>query len=260
MSAASGGPGRGPGERRTLDRLLSRAGAASRAQARRLVAAGRVSVDGRVVRAPDAWVDPLRQRVLLDEKPLQTKRFVHLLLHKPAGVLVTARDPAGRRTVYDLLGELPERVVPVGRLDRATSGLLLLSNDTDLADAVTDPASGLPKTYLVKAEGLLDDATLGRLAAGVGLQDGPTLPARVERQRAGERRTWLTITITEGRNRQVRRMLEAVGSEVLQLKRLSIGPLTLDGLASGRHRALSLDEERALRAALPAARGAGRRR
>jgi pseudouridine synthase len=188
-------------------------------------------------------------------------RPLHLLLNKPKDCLTTAHDEQGRRTVYHLLEDVREWVVPVGRLDRDTTGLLLLTNDTTLADAVTDPASHLAKTYVVKSTTRLADEQLASLARGVNLDDGPTAPAKVRRLRDGDHRTFLEITITEGRNRQVRRMLEAVGSGVLELRRTAIGPLRLEGLSLGKYRKLKADELQELRSALGAARsGAALRR
>src|SRR5262249_49266396 len=163
-------------ERRTLDRLLSRAGVCSRAQARELVAAGRVAVNGAVARSADRWVDPARDAVTLDGAPLVASARRVLLLHKPTDCVTTRRDERGRRTVYDLLGAAAQGedgwLAPVGRLDRDTSGLLLLTNDHDLADALTDPRQHVAKTYLVKAATRLDDEQLAALARGVRLEDG----------------------------------------------------------------------------------------
>ena len=239
--------------RRTLDRLLSRSGFCSRAQARELVAAGRVYVNGVVARSPERWVDPSSDAVTVDGAPLRPAAQRVLLLHKPKDCVTTRRDEHGKRTVYDLLGAAAQGsegwLAPVGRLDRDTSGLLLLTNDHDLADALTDPARHVPKTYLVKATTQLSDEQLAELERGVRLDDGPTRPARARRVRDTARRTLLELTITEGRNRQVRRMLEAVGSGVLELKRTALGPLTLDGVASGRWRELEPGEIEALRRA-----------
>jgi len=243
--------------RRTLDRLLSRAGLCSRAQARELVAAGRVAVNGAVARSPDQWVDPDRDAVTVDGAPLRPAAHRWLLLHKPKDCVTTRRDEHGRRTIYDLLGAAAQGedgwLAPVGRLDRDTSGLLLLTNDHDLADALTDPARHVEKTYSVKATTLLSDEQLAALARGVRLDDGPTRPARVRRVRDTARRTLLEVVISEGRNRQVRRMLEAVGSGVLELRRTALGPLTLAGLAAGRWRELRAEEIAALRTAASAA-------
>jgi 23S rRNA pseudouridine2605 synthase len=176
-----------------------------------------------------------------------------LLLHKPKDCVTTRSDERGRRTIYDLLGAVAQGeegfLAPVGRLDRDTSGLLLLTNDHDLADALLDPRSHVPKTYRVKATTLLEDAQLEALAAGVELDDGRTRPAQVRRLRDTGTRTLLELVIREGRNRQVRRMLAAVGSGVLELKRTGFGPLDLGGLPSGRWRELQAGELEALRKA-----------
>jgi 23S rRNA pseudouridine2605 synthase len=243
----AGGSTRG---RKTLQRVLSRAGVCSRTEACALVAAGRVTVGGRVVRDPETWVDERGTDVAIDGAPVGAAAPLHILLHKPKDCVTTASDPQGRRTVYDLLRGVPGWVAPVGRLDRDTSGLLLLTNDTALADAVTDPSSHLPKTYRVKAATLLSEEQLDALRRGVRLSDGATRPALVERLRDGSHRSFIALTITEGRNRQVRRMLEAVGSRVLELRRTAIGPLALQGLPAGRHRALTAAELSALRLAL----------
>ncbi|HVS19711.1 MAG TPA: pseudouridine synthase, partial [Planctomycetota bacterium] len=239
------------GERRTLDRYLSRSGVGSRAQAQAWIAAGRVRVDGRVQRDPEAWIDPRQARVTLDGVPVKPLAPLHLLLHKPVGYVTTRSDPEGRRTVYDLLGEQPRWVAPVGRLDRDTSGLLLFTNDSDLADRVTDPREHLPKTYVVGTRAALDEAQLDCLRAGVELADGPTRPAEVRRLPARDGRERIELVLREGRNRQVRRMLEAVGSRVATLERTAIGPLTLGGLASGAWRALARTELARLVRALP---------
>ncbi|HZL99299.1 MAG TPA: pseudouridine synthase, partial [Planctomycetota bacterium] len=243
---------------KTLERYLSRAGLCSRSEARGLIAAGRVSVQGRVERQVGRWIDEERTDVRVDGKPVRAARPVYFLLNKPKDCLTTASDPQGRRTVYDLLEDVRDWVVPVGRLDRDTTGLLLLTNDTELADAVTDPATGMPKTYMVKSTTRLADEQLASLARGIELDDGPTAPARVRRLRDGDHRTFLEITITEGRNRQVRRMLEAVGSGVMELKRTAIGPLRMEGLAMGKYRRLKAEELAALRRAAGRPRAARR--
>jgi len=248
-------PERRPGDRRrrrlkTLERVLSKAGVGSRAQARSIIHAQRVQVNGRVVQNPDHWVDLDEDSVRLDGRPLSPERKVYLLLYKPAGYLTTRTDPRGRPTVYDLLKGCSQWVFPVGRLDQDTSGLLLLTNDTALGERLTNPAYKIPKTYLVKTAAKLDDAALERLRRGVvlrGEEDRPTLPAEVTRVRDSARHTWLEITITEGRNRQVRRMIEAVGSKVLKLVRTRIGPLQIGELPIGRSRVLTLEEVALLR-------------
>lgn len=242
-----------PVPRRTLDRLLSRAGVLSRAQAAAAVRAGRVAVNGAVTRDPGRWVDPARDAVTLDGAPVRPSARRWLLLHKPKDCVTTRSDERGRRTVYDLLGAAAQGeggfLAPVGRLDRDTSGLLLLTNDHDLADALLDPRRHVEKAYRVKATTRLDDGQLAALARGVELDDGRTRPARVRRLRDTSTRTLLELVIREGRNRQVRRMLEAVGSGVLELKRTGFGPLELGALPAGRWRELEPEEVEALRRA-----------
>lgn len=234
---------------KTLDRVLSRAGVGSRTEARAWIAARRVEVNGRLALDPDRWIEPKRDKVRLDGKPLAAKEKVYLLLYKPKGYLTTYRDPAGRPTVYDLLpGELPY-VFPVGRLDLDTSGLLLLTNDSAFAEALTNPEHEVPKTYLVKASNGLTDDQLAALRSGVTLTDGPTRPARVTRLREPGGRTAFEITLTEGRNRQVRRMVEAIGSKVLKLVRTKIGGLTIGALPIGKTRPLTEGEVRSLQTA-----------
>ena len=221
---------------KTLDRVLSKAGLGSRSEARSWIGAGRVSVNGKIMQTPDHWVDPERDRVFLDGKPLRRAERRYVLLYKPKGYLTTYRDPQGRPTVYDLMPGVDQFVGTVGRLDLDTSGLLLLTNDNDLAEGLTNPERHVPKTYLVKASTILSHEQLQTLREGVELSDGRTRPAVVRRQRDSERYTFLEITLTEGRNRQVRRMLEAVGSKVLKLVRVRLGPLTLEGLTIGKWR------------------------
>ncbi len=234
-------------ERKTLDRALSRAGVMSRKQAELAIRDGRVRVNGLRERDPAFWVDLSRDDVRVDEQPLARWQPLYLALHKPAGLVTTRDDEHGRGTVYELLKDVPAWIAPVGRLDKETSGLLLFTNDTDLAEHVTNPTSSLWKTYEVHARGELDDATLERLASGVTLDDGPTREARVRLLAREAGTTRLALSIHEGRNRQVRRMLEAVGSHVLALHRTAIGPVSLGDLAPGAHRKLRPHEVRALR-------------
>lgn len=199
-------------------------------------------MNGKPVRDPDHWIDLGRDRITFDGKPLEAAARLYILLYKPKGYLTTRKDPEGRPTVYDLIRDVPGWVTPVGRLDLDTSGLLLLTNDTDFADRTMSPEFKVPKTYLVKASTLLSDEQLERLRGGVQLSDGPTRPAQVERIRDSGKYTHLSITITEGRNRQVRRMLEAVESKVLKLVRMAIGDLTIGDLPIGKWRKLTADE------------------
>jgi 23S rRNA pseudouridine2605 synthase len=227
---------------KTLDRVLSKAGLGSRTEARGWIGQGRVSVNGKKIQTPDHWVDSNRDRVTFDGRPLQSARKLYVLLYKPKGYLTTYKDPEGRPTVYDLLTDLEEWIFPVGRLDRDTTGLLLMTNDSKFGDYITSPESHVPKTYLVKASMLLNDSQLDQLRNGIALSDGPTRPAEVVRVRESARFTFLEITITEGRNRQVRRMVEALGAKVLKLVRTRIGPIEIAGLEIGKHRPLTKDE------------------
>src|SRR5579863_1660763 len=166
---------------KTLERVLSKAGLGSRTEARGWIGAGRVRVNGKLIQAPDHWVDLERDRVTLDGRPVREQEKIYLLLYKPKGYLTTYKDPQGRPTVYDLLPGVSQFVGTVGRLDQDTTGLLLLSNDTQFAERVTSPDYKIPKTYLVKSSTLLDDDQLERLRNGVELSDGPTQPAVVKR-------------------------------------------------------------------------------
>ena len=234
---------------KTLERVLSKAGLGSRSEARRWVGEGRVTVNGRVEGNPNRWVDLDRDRITVDGKPLRKAEAVYLLMHKPAGYLTTYRDPERRKTIYDLLPARDRYLFPVGRLDLETSGLLILTNDTAFAERLTNPDYHVPKTYVVKASKHLAGDDLDLLRRGVDLRDGPTRPAAVRRLREPGGRTVFEITITEGRNRQVRRMVEAVGAKVLSLERTAIGPVTMGDLEPGATRALSDEEVAALRSA-----------
>lgn len=238
-----------PGKRplKTLERVLSKAGIGSRTEARKWIAARRVQVNGRVVVDPDAWVDLKRDRITFDGEAVRKQQSVYVLLYKPAGYLTTYRDPQGRPTIYDLLPDRDRYLFPVGRLDLETSGLLILTNDTAFAEQLTNPDYKVPKTYQVKASKHLTDEQLDTLRKGIDLRDGPTKPATVTRLREPGGRTVFEMTITEGRNRQVRRMVEALDAKVLKLVRTAIGALRIGDLQIGKTRALSDDEVRALR-------------
>ncbi len=231
-----------PATLKTLERVLSKTGVGSRTEARRWIAEGRVAVNGKVIRTPDRWVSMERDRVTLDGRPVRASRKIYLLLYKPKGYLTTYKDPEGRSTVYDLLKDVEEWVFPVGRLDLDTSGLLLLTNDAAFAECITNPEYKVPKTYLVKSSILLAEEQLQKLRDGVVLSDGPTQPAAVTRLRDSGPRTFFEITITEGRNRQVRRMVEALGGKVLKLVRTRLGPLGIGSLQIGKHRPLTSRE------------------
>jgi 23S rRNA pseudouridine2605 synthase len=224
---------------KTLERVLSKAGVGSRVEARRWIHAGRVTVNGTVVENPDHWIDMARDRVRFDGKPLVARERIYLLLYKPTGYLTTYRDPEKRPTVYDLTTDVGTFLSPVGRLDLDTSGLLLMTNDNAFAERVTNPDSHVPKTYLVKASMRLTDEQLDRLRHGIDLSDGPTRPAAVTRVRDSAKYTHFEITLTEGRNRQVRRMVEALGATVLKLVRVKIGDISIGALPIGKWRMLT---------------------
>jgi len=231
---------------KTLERVLSKAGLGSRTQARSWIGAGRVCVNGKVVATPDRWVDLERDRVTLDGRAVRGPVKVYLLLYKPKGYLTTHTDPQGRPTVYDLVRDAGVWLAPVGRLDRDTTGLLVMTNDTQFAERLTNPDYKVPKTYQVKCADRLIDQQIAALAEGVQLSDGPTRPATVRRLRDSGLHTHLEITIAEGRNRQVRRMVEAVGSKALKLVRVAIGPVRIADLPIGKWRYLTKAEVREL--------------
>jgi 23S rRNA pseudouridine2605 synthase len=233
----------------SLARALSKFGVCSRAEAVRLVEAGRVRVGGRVVLSPARRIDPRRDRVTVDGGRVgeATERVV-LALHKPVGHITSRTDPGGRTTVYALLGEVGRWVFPVGRLDRDTSGLLVLTNDHRLGERLTDPRHHVPKTYHVRVRGVPDAEALRVLRSGVPLGEGTlTKPAAVRllgAARGGS--SWLEMVLTEGKNRQVRRMCQAVGHEVQELVRVGIGGLALGDLPLGHWRRLEPAEVEAL--------------
>ena len=227
---------------KTLDRVLSKAGLGSRTEARQWIGAGRVQVNGKRIRTPDHWVDPERDRVTLDGKMVRPQSKLYLLLYKPEGYITSYKDPQGRPTVYDLIADAGQFVGTAGRLDRDTSGLLLLTNDTQFAEKVTNPEHHVAKTYLVQASTPLTDEQLDQLRNGIVLSDGPTRPAVVKRVSDAQ----IEITIDEGRNRQVRRMIEALGSKVLELVRTAIGPITIGDLKTGTYRKLTAQEVKQL--------------
>jgi len=235
-------------ETMTLDRVLSRMGHASRSMARDIIVSGRVQVNGRIVRDPDIWVRPSHDKVQLDGNRVKPARKVYFLFYKPKGVITSHGDPEGRKTIYDCLDESVRWLAPVGRLDKDTSGLLLLTNDTEFADFVTSPESGIPKTYLVKTNGLMNDEVIAQLAGGVEMKRGDRAqPVCVRRTEDRGKYTWLEVILTEGKNREVRRMIEAVGFSVLKLVRTRIGQLTLEGLEVGKWRPISPGELALLR-------------
>jgi 23S rRNA pseudouridine2605 synthase len=233
--------------RHGVARILSKSGLTSRTQAAAWVREGRVSVNGRVVRDPEFPVSMAADKVSVDGRELAAIERVYLMLNKPRGLLTTTADERGRGTVYDCFagGGLPW-IAPVGRLDKASEGLLLFSNDPEWAARITEPETGPDKTYRVQVNKLVDQALLTRIEQGV-LADGERLAAKAVRLlRAGEKNCWLEIVLDEGRNRQIRRLLEAFDIGVLRLIRVAIGELQLGEMPKGQWRALSGEEIAAL--------------
>jgi 23S rRNA pseudouridine2605 synthase len=211
----------------SLDRALSKLGLASRADARRLIVEGRVTVNGRVARSPAMPVVPERARIAIDGVAASAGRASRrvVLFHKPRGTVTTRRDPQGRRTVFDVLGDAARGLVAVGRLDLASTGLLILTSDTQLAHRLTDPARGVPRTYLVTARGLVTPETARRLPA-----------SQVDIRKASQRETHLLVELKQGKNREVRRMFEAAGHEVTRIHRIRFGEYELGDLQPGQWR------------------------
>ncbi|QFU18201.1 pseudouridine synthase [Microvirga thermotolerans] len=235
----------------SLARALSKLGFCSRTQAEGLIAEGRVRVDGRVSRSATMRIDPDRARIAVDGQPVAAERKVYLMLNKPRGLVTTRSDPQERATVYDCLKglDLPF-VAPVGRLDKASEGLLLMTNDTRWAQRLLDPASHVSKVYHVQIDRLPDQSMLDRLVEGV-VHDGERLSARAATVlRMGERNAWLEVALSEGKNRQIRRLVGETGAEVLRLVRVEIGGLRLGDLPKGAVRHLTHQEKAFLDASM----------
>lgn len=231
-----------------LQKILSQAGVASRRAAEKLIADGRVTVNGETVREMGTKADPGADDIRVDGRRIKAaERHRYILLNKPSGFVTTRSDPQRRRTVIDLLGGVREYVYPVGRLDYDTEGLLLLTNDGELAAALTHPRHGVERTYEVRVAGMPDQEALERLRKGIPLDGKRTLPAEVTLLNKSGREGVLLMTIREGRNRQVRRMCEAVGHPVDKLKRVKIGPLSDRMLKRGEWRDLTPAEVKKLK-------------
>lgn len=230
-----------------LQKAIAKAGVASRREAEQMIAQGRVRVNGRLVTVLGAKVDPASDRIEVDGRPIQKESHVYVMLHKPEGFVTTVKDPQGRPTVLDLVTSIPQRIFPVGRLDRDTRGLLLLTNDGHLAHRLTHPSYEVVKVYHARLKGAITQEAIHRLRSGVPLDDRLTAPARVRVLSRAKESTWIEIGIHEGRNRQVRRMAQAVGFPVLELVRVRFGPLRLGSLACGSFRFLQEVEIQALK-------------
>ncbi|MEW6658286.1 MAG: pseudouridine synthase [Thermodesulfobacteriota bacterium] len=238
-----------PSER--LQKYLSRAGVASRRAGEEMIKAGRVAVNGQVVRELGCKIDPEKDVVKVDGRRVRPEALVTVMLHKPYGYISTTKDPQGRRVVTDLLGEGSPRLYPVGRLDYDATGLLLLTNDGELAQRLTHPRYQVPRTYRVTVAGEVSRETLRLLARGAEVA-GRAVPAEVGVRKRETEKTVLEITVWEGRYHLIKRLLSQVGHPVLKLKRIAYGPLKLGRLPRGGHRFLSPAELAALQA------GAGR--
>lgn len=231
-----------------LNKFIARAGEASRREADRLIVSGKVRVNDVPVTDLGRTVDEFKDRVEVNGQEIALQKdLVYLVLHKPVGYLVTREDPHGRPTIYNLLPKVRTGLFPVGRLDFDSEGLLLLTNDGELAFRLTHPRFQVRKTYLVKVEGEVDGNKVSRLEKGVRLEDGKTAPARIRILTAGSGSSLLRVEIHEGRKREVRRMFEAVGHRVTMLKRIAFAGLELSPLPSGRWRFLSAKEVKALK-------------
>jgi 23S rRNA pseudouridine2605 synthase len=234
-----------------LARALSKLGYCSRSQATLLIREGKVRLNGSVMKNPESPVRLVKDRIEVNGKPLAKAEKVYFVLNKPRGIVTTAADEKGRETVYSLLPENLKWIAPIGRLDKASEGLLLLTNDSEWASRITDPASHLDKTYHVKIGAVADHNLIRALQRGVRDPDDSIL--KVKRSsviRTGEKNSWIEIVLDEGKNRQIRRMLEALQIEVLRLVRVSIGPLQLGDLPKGVARPLRTDEKLTLDKAL----------
>jgi 23S rRNA pseudouridine2605 synthase len=225
-----------------LQKILARAGVASRRHAEEMILAGRVRVDGRVITELGVRADPFRDRIEVDGKKIVPEPPAYIVLHKPRGVVSTLRDPEGRPTVAELVRDVAVRVVPIGRLDYHTSGVLLLTNDGEFASVLSHPRSGVAKKYVAKVSGIADDRGLERLRQSIVIEGRPTQPAAVKRLRTEGGKTWVEITLKEGRNRQVRRMGESSGFPVMRLARVEFAGVTGEGLRPGQWRHLTPEE------------------
>ncbi|MCL4536165.1 MAG: rRNA pseudouridine synthase [Nitrospirae bacterium] len=225
-----------------IQKILAQMGIASRRKAEELIEEGRVTVNGKVA-ALGMKADPAKDHIKVDGRLLiRPEPKIYLMFNKPVGVVTSLSDPEGRPTIKDFLKGIKYRVFPVGRLDYDSEGLLLITNDGDFAHSILHPSRKIPKTYVAKMKGIIDEAEMEKLRRGVRLEDGLTAPAKVKRIRKADNNSWVEITIYEGRKRQIRRMLENVGYPVIRLKRIAINGIKLGDLKSGEIRHLTNEE------------------
>ncbi|AOZ91405.1 pseudouridine synthase [Paenibacillus crassostreae] len=227
-----------------LQKILAQAGVASRRKCEDLIVAGKVEVNGETVTTLGTKADPDQDIITVNGKPIRNEKKVYIVMNKPKGVITSASDPEGRKIVSDYLRDVKERVYPVGRLDYDTEGLIILTNDGEFANLLTHPKHHVPKTYMAIVKGVPHGDDLDKLRAGIKLEDGMTAPAEVEYKDIDTAKNEATISITiyEGRNRQVRRMFEAISHPVIKLKRIAFGDLLLHNLKRGLFRHLTKDE------------------
>jgi 23S rRNA pseudouridine2605 synthase len=226
-----------------IQKILAKTGIASRREAERMVISGRVSINGRVVKTLGFKADLSKDHIKVDGKRIKdVEPKIILLLNKPRGYLSTVKDPRGRPTVMDLLKNVKWRIYPIGRLDFDAEGLLLLTNDGDLAHLLSHPRFSIPKTYWVKVAGVPEEKKLARLKRGVLLEDGEAKAVSCNLIRQREKNSWIRVVVTEGRNRLVKRMFSAIGHSVLKLKRIEYGPVQLGGISFGQFRYLTPEE------------------
>ncbi len=225
-----------------LNKFLAHAGVGSRRHCDDLIVAGRVKINGTVVRELGLKVDPDHQKVSVDDSPVQAERAVYWVVHKPPGYLCTNHDPAGRPLAGDLIPHVEQRVYTVGRLDEESEGMLLMTNDGGLAQSLMHPRYGVDKTYQVLVAGKPSPQDLQKLVEGVWISDGRVSAKSARRMKAQGDSTWVRVVLTEGKNREIRRMLAKLDHKVLRLKRVAIGPIQLDKLPKGKCRRLSLTE------------------
>ena len=242
-----------------LARALSKLGYCSRTQAAEAIRAGRVTLNGKVQRDPEAPVRLKTDRIAVDGRAIEAGRKIYLMVNKPRGVVTTADDEKGRSTIYSCVPEGMPWVAPIGRLDMASEGLLLLTNDSEWAARIAAPETHLDKTYHVRVRGAADETLLNALTSGTRTAEGEMLRAKSARiVRRGDRNAWLEIVLDEGKNRQIRRMLDSLGLEVLRLVRIAIGPLALGELDKGACRPLTREEKSSLDRAMSLAEGTSR--
>jgi len=227
-----------------LQKIMAQAGVASRRKCEELILEGKVQVNGETVTELGTKADPAQDIITVSGKPIKNEKKVYVMLNKPKGVITSASDPEGRKIVSDYLKGIKERVYPIGRLDYDTEGLLLLTNDGEFANLLSHPKYHVPKTYLATVKGVPHGTELDKLRQGIMLEDGMTSPAEVEYKDVDpdNKQSVISITIHEGRNRQVRRMFEAISHPVMRLKRISYGDLLLQNLKRGLYRHLTADE------------------